>query len=227
MKTNQLTKLMAIGTIATGIAAVFSATPARAASFNGGDFNFTGVTSNFYTLLTNTAINNSFQISFNPFPGRASIFANTLTVPSGVNTASSLTRNSFQTITPATVGTFFRTGSTAFTLTNPLSMTFTTGTRVIIGAGNLFRISSFNANAVNLGFASGNGFGTIWNGSESTTTDGLSFTVSDLSGPSTGNYGLLATKSTPVPEPLTVIGTIIGGAAALRMRKKLSAVSNN
>jgi hypothetical protein len=32
---------------------------------------------------------------------------------------------------------------------------------------------------------------------------------------------LRATAPTAVPEPLTIIGTIIGGTAAMRMRKKL------
>ena len=33
----------------------------------------------------------------------------------------------------------------------------------------------------------------------------------------------LEVDAMPVPEPFTIIGTIIGGTAALRMRKKLKA----
>jgi hypothetical protein len=34
------------------------------------------------------------------------------------------------------------------------------------------------------------------------------------------------TTSTAVPEPFTIIGTLIGGTAAFRMRKKLKAIKN-
>jgi hypothetical protein len=39
-------------------------------------------------------------------------------------------------------------------------------------------------------------------------------------------YANAATPATAVPEPFTIIGTLIGGTAALRMRKKLKAINN-
>ncbi|WP_181243730.1 PEP-CTERM sorting domain-containing protein [Chamaesiphon polymorphus] len=43
-------------------------------------------------------------------------------------------------------------------------------------------------------------------------------------------FSLLSSVSvtpTPVPEPLTIIGTIVGGTVALRLRKKLSKSTKN
>lgn len=47
----------------------------------------------------------------------------------------------------------------------------------------------------------------------------------------TDNYNFLGSTSsiqatTSVPEPFTIVGTIIGGTAAFRMRKKLKAIAN-
>ncbi len=227
MKTNQLTKLIAIGTIATGVAAVFSATPARAATFNGGQLDFAGLTSDFYTQLTTTAVGNNFNINFNPL-GNTAILSNDLTVPSGTNTASSLTPSTFQPISSA-VGTFTKNSASAFTLFNPLSFAFGSGTSVNIASGNLFSLNFLTPGAVNFGFTGGNGIGTISNGTDSTTAQVLSFTISDGATLGGGNYGIIAgpVNPTAVPEPFTVIGTIIGGATALRMRKKLSDVNKN
>ena len=41
-----------------------------------------------------------------------------------------------------------------------------------------------------------------------------------------GNLALRTVSPTAVPEPFTIIGTIVGGTAALRLRKKLKAVNN-
>ena len=40
-----------------------------------------------------------------------------------------------------------------------------------------------------------------------------------------GSTALPPSTPTAVPEPFTIIGTIIGGTAAFRMRKKLKAVA--
>jgi hypothetical protein len=42
----------------------------------------------------------------------------------------------------------------------------------------------------------------------------------------TGTISQAGTPATDVPEPLTIVGTLIGGTAALRMRKKLKANNN-
>ncbi len=40
-----------------------------------------------------------------------------------------------------------------------------------------------------------------------------------------GSFSLVATVPTAVPEPFTIIGTMLGGTAAMRMRKKLAAAA--
>jgi DNA-binding beta-propeller fold protein YncE len=47
--------------------------------------------------------------------------------------------------------------------------------------------------------------------------------VTGLSGPS--GLAFAPSASTAVPEPFTIIGTLIGGTAAIRMRKKLKSTS--
>jgi hypothetical protein len=231
MQTKQLTKtsnsltaarLFAIGAIATG-AAAFSAVPARAASFSAGQLNFTGLTSDFYTQLTSTAVGGNFTIDFNTPGNSASILSNNLTVASDANTASSLTPSSFQPISSPT-GTFTKNTPTTFTLSNALSFAFGSGTTVNIASGNPFSLNFLSGGAVNFGFTNGNGIGTILNGADGTTAQVLSFTISDGSTDGGGNYGIVAgpVDPTAIPEPFTIIGTLVGGTAALRMRKKLT-----
>ena len=225
MKTNNLAKLVAIG---TGVAAIFSAVPASAATFNGGQLSFTGSTSDFYTQLNSTAVGGNFTIDFNTPSNSTSIFSNDLTVPSGTNTASSLTPFSFQSISSPS-GTFTRNSASTFTLSNTLSFAFGSGTTVNIASGNPFSLNTLTSGAVNFGFTNGNGIGTILNGTDGITAKVLSFTVGDGATTGGGNYGIVAgpVDPTAVPEPFTVIGTLVGGAAALRMRKKLVNAAKN
>jgi hypothetical protein len=178
--------------------------------------------------LTSIAVGGNFTIDFNTPSTNASIFSNTLTVPSGTNTASPLAPSSFQSISSPT-GTFTKNTASTFTLSNALSFAFGSGTTVNIASGNPFSLNSLNGGAVNFGFTNGNGIGTILNGADGTTAQVLSFTVGDGSTTGGGNYGIVAgpVDPTAVPEPFTVIGTLVGGAAALRMRKKLANATKN
>jgi hypothetical protein len=91
---------------------------------------------------------------------------------------------------------------------------------------------------VNIGYASGTGTFVQFNGSGNPGTPGIfldgtganSLIAKDVNPDGVlGRYTFLARNgnisasatSTAVPEPFTIVGTIIGGAAALRMRKKL------
>ena len=62
-----------------------------------------------------------------------------------------------------------------------------------------------------------------------TTGDTLTFKIGDGSGQYGDNSGSFQLSSpntsTSVPEPFTIVGTLIGGSAALRMRKKLKSTS--
>ena len=74
------------------------------------------------------------------------------------------------------------------------------------------------------------------NGADSTPLSLTSFNFavdnldsSNLLNPSPdGSYSLVASVAPPttaVPEPFTIIGTIVGGTAAIRTRKKLKAAA--
>ncbi|WP_310424834.1 PEP-CTERM sorting domain-containing protein [Chamaesiphon sp. VAR_48_metabat_135_sub] len=69
-----------------------------------------------------------------------------------------------------------------------------------IGAGSIFAITDQN----------------VWDNVSSTGTNNNGILFQNLLGAST-----IPTDPTAVPEPFTVVGTFIGGTAALRMRKKL------
>jgi hypothetical protein len=221
--------LLAISGLAIGIATAISAAPAGAVSFNGGQLNFTGLTSDFYTQLNSTAVGGNFTIGFNPGSSQSAIISNTLTVPSGTNTAASLTPGTFQPISviPSS-GTFTRTSINSLTLQNSVSFAFTDGTTVNIGANNIFSIDSNNSGGVNIGFANGQGTGTIFNGADGATAQVLTFNLTDGATTGGGNYGIVAGPINPtaIPEPFTIIGTLVGGTVALRMRKKLIASVN-
>jgi hypothetical protein len=55
------------------------------------------------------------------------------------------------------------------------------------------------------------------------TSDGISKTAfaTELSGTAGLAFDFSSATSTAVPEPFTIVGTLIGGTAALRTRKKL------
>jgi hypothetical protein len=95
--------------------------------------------------------------------------------------------------------------------------------------GGLFNLASLNTFGTNLQIEAnyGSGFSTIgtFNGGSGTSTalnllnvQTVRFTDLVGSGVAIDNVNLAAAS---VPEPFTVIGTLIGGTAAVRMRKKL------
>jgi hypothetical protein len=80
--------------------------------------------------------------------------------------------------------------------------------------------------------------GIFTNGTDSTVVNftSFSFELDDIDNtnpilnPSpNGSFSLVVTvpDATAVPEPFTIIGTILGSTAAIRMRKKLAAAANN
>jgi hypothetical protein len=70
-----------------------------------------------------------------------------------------------------------------------------------------------------------NTLGAITNSDSATVAQQVAFSFSDLPGTGGGDYNILVSP-TAVPEPFTIIGTIVGGTAALRLRKKLTAGVN-
>lgn len=121
------------------------------------------------------------------------------------------------------------TGATLATLTLPANTRFlvtpaaSSGTGIARSNFNIYTTPSFG--------------GTFTNGSDITNLNFTSFSFDvdnfDSTNPlnisPNGSFSLVATvpDATAVPEPFTIIGTILGGTAAMRMRKKLAAAANN
>jgi hypothetical protein len=60
------------------------------------------------------------------------------------------------------------------------------------------------------------------NGLDQTNNNTLSFSFNDTGAGTGGLFIISASPVAAVPEPFTIIGSIVGGAAALRMKKKMS-----
>ena len=218
-RSTSLTQILAIGTLAIGTSLGIAAAPAHAVALNNGSLSFTDGTSDFFANSSNS----SFTVNFNnTLPAIA--FVNSSTgdfLTSGFPTPGNYSIN-----TPS--ATFTQVGITSnYTLNNALVFTFAAGggTNVTVGAGSQF-LRTFNGNSV--AFASNgtvnttvsNSFGTV-------NTSSFNLALNDTSATGAGGYSVLLSTSTPpptaVPEPFTIIGTLVGGTAAVRMRKKLAA----
>ncbi|WP_310485019.1 PEP-CTERM sorting domain-containing protein [Chamaesiphon sp. VAR_48_metabat_403] len=128
--------------------------------------------------------------------------------------------------------------SGAPTFSGPVSILFSRNVSAVgIDAGFFDRIGStaitaFDRNGVNLGSLSNAATGIEFLGlvtdDGSNQIAGLQFSSlsADASGFAIDNVRFNAAVNSPVeevPEPFTIVGTIIGGSAAMRMRKKLKA----
>jgi hypothetical protein len=127
-------------------------------------------------------------------------------------------------------------GATVGNFENPSPSPFNFGS-LLLGNGTLGYRQLFAANAAN-GLGSSAPFTTLsFNnielsslfGTGLTTGTVLNFQVSDSNFPdNSGSFtvsGSIDTAGTNVPEPFTIIGTLVGGTAAFRMRKKLQKVA--
>ncbi|WP_373539578.1 PEP-CTERM sorting domain-containing protein [Chamaesiphon sp.] len=229
MKIRQFTNLpnikalniVAVGTLAMGIAASISATPAQAVVFTTGQLSVLGRTADFFENLN---AGSGFSINFNT---NASV--DTLGAPVGSDLASLFNGNLG--VAPTTGNFEYVSGSgdnLQYQLSNNLTFDFANNISYTINSGSTFQ-SLFNntTQGVQFGITNGTGFFTDRTNGDTTTALTNTFTVSDLplvAGANGGNYSILASPvaATPIPEPFTIIGTIIGGIAAFRMRKKLT-----
>lgn len=216
LKVKNISLMLAFGTIATGAVTVLSAAPVSAAVIQTGKLGFTDGTSAFYNSFS---LGSSFSVDFDPAPANARI-----NVASG-DFAPLFTVGQIYPIATATGNFDFVSGNT-YRLTNDLPFNFTgQGLNVIVSAGSLFNVTTNNTfEGVTL--ASSGAAGSIINADGSVAARQLAFSFNDLPDSSGGgNYGFLVSP-TAVPEPFTIIGTIVGGTAALRMRKKLAQTAN-
>jgi hypothetical protein len=221
MKINNLSKLVAIAGIVTGAVAFTSVESASAVTFDTGELDFGVSTSPFASSVSPVAGNN-FNVTFNP-SSTATIFradgsfSPTFAVGSiGSNSPTvnfSYVSGSTYRLNQDLVFNFGTTVPTSFTLGENSTFTeteiFNQGLRVGAGLQLANTTSAFFSNAGDI-----------------TNIPTFSFSFNDTGVPSGGLFIAQATP-TAVPEPFTIIGTMIGGAAALRMRKKLSDIDKN
>jgi hypothetical protein len=219
LRINSITKAIAISGLAIGAAAMLPVAPAGAVLLSTGTLAFTDGTADFFSSPAQT----SYTVNFNP-SGTARI--ETANGAFG----STFGANENRTITPST-GIFNLVSGTTFSLASPaLNFTFPTsnGTIVSIAPGSTFTRTVNNDNGV--GFANLDVTGTVSNPDGTVNLQQVAFTFSDIIGVGGATYGIGISPVNPVaavPEPFTVIGSLVGGAAALRMRKKLANATKN
>ncbi len=236
-KSSSLTQMLAIGTLAIGASVGIAAAPAHAVALNGGQVVFTGETTGFLELQ-NAIATNSFPVTFNfnpvPPPGAASnANVSSATGPFTPYFNQSPTGAGSYALSPQTQTAVFNYAGGnnslfSYTLNSPgtdLVFAFANSVSLTIKGGSTF-VGSNSGTGVSL--ADNTPFGSFYSqGGVNTAVNGLSFTLNDISGGSTGGYSILAsTAITPptqnVPEPFTIVGTLLGGTAAMRMKKKLA-----
>jgi hypothetical protein len=117
--------------------------------------------------------------------------------------------------------------STGGSLIGPNSANFGS---ILVGNGSIgyFKLFSTTSTATSLSTGTVT-LSSIFGSQSSLLTNGttLYFKVNDTTyGDNVGSFAFNGTLSnTAVPEPFTIIGTLVGGTAAFRMRKKLQAVN--
>jgi hypothetical protein len=217
-------KVVAAGSLAVvGATAIIPAGAAQAISFNTGELDFGVFTSPFAANVAPIA-GNFFDVTFDP-GGAASIFTATGSFSPTFTSGTTIGSNS------PTVR-FTNTGGNNYTLNQDLVLNFSaaTPTSFTLRQNSTFiETEIFNGSNIRIGSGlqlaidAGSFF---TNGGINTTIPTLSFSFNDTGVPTGGLFIAQATP-TSVPEPFSVIGTIVGGTAAFRMRKKLAKIGRN
>jgi hypothetical protein len=220
MKFNHLALMTGIAV--TGAVGSGAFAPAQAAHFYADEFGVAGKTSNFNSSFVKGS---NFSVTFNPSG------ATTLT-GAGITDSMGSTVLGISNFNPTPVGT-----STSFTyvsnsgndyiykLANNLVINFKNNLSFRLAGGSLFTgqiTGTGTTQTVNLALASG--IASFKDGVDVTDFESLAFSFSDIpngNNPGRGNYSINGTFAS-VPEPFTIIGTFVGGTAAVRMRKKLT-----
>jgi hypothetical protein len=234
--------LLAISGLAIGIATGISAAPAGAVILAPGsilNFSGTAVETAGTIIPTAAGVGSSFSAVFNPNPPGAAL-VNTASgsfsglIPTGASSINSTTTAFTNVGLSTTVPTNFD-----FVSQSPLTFDFGTAGTLTLDAGAFFLATpsagtpstSTNFNIYNVSTAPGapNFFGTFVSGGDVNRVkfDQFQFSVANVpAGLGINNYNLQVSAA-PVPEPFTIIGTLVGGTAALRLRKKLSSSAKN
>jgi hypothetical protein len=228
LSTSSLTQLFAAGSLAIGVVVMIPVAPASAVSITTGQLAFADGTLDFYDQVDPVA-NDSFKVDFTP---------NSIGLGSGTGTGTGSFGSFFPSYTtyglaPSTGNFSYISGnSTAnvYQLTNSLNFDFSNGVTIAIGAGTTFT-GGLNS-TLGQQFSLANSVGSsIRNGADVVALPPtFTFQFSDGITTGGGNYNFTVSplnSAAAVPEPFTIIGTVVGGIAAFRMRKKLASSTKN
>jgi hypothetical protein len=221
LTSNHLTQLLAVSTMAIGATVGISAAPAGAVLLNNGNLALSDGTSDFYTAGNPS----SYAVNFNP-TGKvlASGVTNTFLTAFTPDSIVSVNANS-----PATFNLVSGTTNN-FSLASALDFNFTNGVKISVDGGSIFT-RNINNGSVGVAFSNSNVTGKVVNADGTVNLQALSFSFNDNPNVGGGSYSLTLSPTlgaaASVPEPFTIIGTLIGGTAAFRMRKKLGNASKN
>lgn len=224
----QTLKIAAVSTLAIGAAATMCAAPAQAAVLTGG-VGFNDGVINVIGTIPSAPGPGSFIATFNN--------DGVLLTPAASKSGSlgALFPTSIKSVATSSVGLSYSSGSNYVT-TNDLVFDFGAATGTLtIASGALF-LDTPNSAGSHSNFTYQGTAATFVNNGDPTTLNLTSFNFdvdnlpSSINSSPNGSYSLIATvasagPTTAVPEPFTIIGTLIGGTAAIRTRKKLKAAA--
>lgn len=221
-KVNRLTQFATVGSLVFGVVATISAAPAQAALLSG-QLGFGSGTDDFFGEVKPLTLNDVFSVDFNAPNGTTRVDSatgnfSTYFNPVGVNYG--------VVADPANFTFLGANGSNyQYTLDQDLKFAFTNGVNLTIKGGSVFETLFLTNKGVGFGIV--NSTGSFFQDAQGIVlADSLSFTFNDGSRLGGGQFGITA-STTDVPEPFTIIGTLVGGTAAFRMRKKLADANNN
>lgn len=231
-RSKTLAQVLTISTLAIGALSTIAA-PARSISLAGGQVVFGGEVDNFLSLV-DPVVGDTIDVMFNntgmgamvssatgPFFTTPGLFDQRTPAVTGAD------GSGVYPITAAAASFLYVSGDSSnyiYKLVGNLDFAFTNGVTLTVADGTKFRGELNPGRAANL--STNDGTGSFYTeGGVRTDVTALSFGLNDINSGQTAGYTILASTTTAVPEPFTIVGTLIGGTVAMRMRKKLAKAS--
>ena len=224
----QTLKIAVVSSLAIGSVATICATPAQAVVVTG-SVSFNDGALNVFGTIPSTPGPGSFIAGFNN--------NNVAIISRSTGSLGDLFPTGSKFVATSSLGLSYSSGSNYIT-TNDLIFDFGNDVGKLTIARNALFSASPNAAGTHSNFAYQGTAATFINGMDSTplSLTSFNFDVDNISSTSSnpvnsspnGSYSLVASVVTPttaVPEPFTIIGTLVGGTAAIRTRKKLKAAA--
>jgi hypothetical protein len=217
-------KLIAATSLVTSIASAMTTAPAEAVRFDtipNSELSFGVSTSSFSSNVNPSAPSNTFSVTFDP-NFQASIFVATGSFSPTFTGGTTISSNS-------PTATFTNQGGSVYNLNQDLNILLGGSTTFTIGQNSKFTETDIFSGTTKVGASLqlANVVGAKFvNGSDTTNIPTLSFSFNDTGLPSGGLY-ISQSSPTLVPEPFTIVGTIMGGVTALRMRNKFNKITKD